>query len=83
MLAFTLYKNRAKGHENIMEKSKIDRINELAHKSKKEGLTDIEKEEQRLLRQEFLAEIRSDFKATLESIEFIEETEQTMDEFRS
>ncbi len=83
MLAFTLYKNRAKGHEIIMEKSKIDRINELAHKSKKEGLTDIEKEEQRLLRQEFLAEIRADFKATLESIEFVEETEQTMDEFRN
>ena len=37
-----------------MEKSKLDRINELAHKSKKEGLTETEKEEQRLLRQEFL-----------------------------
>lgn len=46
-----------------MEKIKIDRINELAHKSKSEGLTDAEKEEQRLLRMEFLAEIRADLKA--------------------
>ena len=49
-----------------MEKIKIDRINELAHKSKSEGLTDAEKEEQRLLRMEFLAEIRADLKASLE-----------------
>ena len=58
-----------------MEKAKIDRINELAHKSRNEGLTDAEKEEQRLLRQEFLAEIRADLKASLESIEFIEDSE--------
>ena len=51
-----------------MEKEKIDRINELAHKSKGEGLTDAEKEEQRILRMEFLAEIRADFRVTLESI---------------
>ncbi len=66
-----------------MEKAKIDRINELAHKSKSEGLTDIEKEEQKLLRQEFLAEIRADFKATLESIEIVEDSAQRSDEFLS
>ena len=64
-----------------MEKAKIDRINELARKAKAEGLTETEKEEQKLLRKEFIAEIRADFKATLESIEFVEETEETMDEF--
>lgn len=64
-----------------MEKAKIDRINELARKAKTEGLTEAEKEEQKLLRKEFIAEIRADFKATLESIEFVEETEETMDEF--
>jgi len=63
-----------------MEKAKIDRINELARKSKTEGLTDSEKEEQKLLRLEFLAEIRADFRATLESIEFVEDQEQTVDE---
>lgn len=66
-----------------MEKTKIDRINELAHKSKLDGLTDDEKEEQRLLRQEFLAEIRADFKATLESIEIVEDSAQRIDEFIS
>ncbi len=63
-----------------MEKDKLDRINELAHKAKKEGLTDPEKEEQRQLRKEFIAEIRADLRATLESIEFVEETEKTVDE---
>ena len=66
-----------------MEKTKIDRINELAHKSKLDGLTDDEKEEQRLLRQEFLAEIRADFKATLESIEIVEDSAQISDELMS
>ena len=66
-----------------MEKAKIDRINELAHKSKGEGLTDAEREEQRLLRQEFIAEIRSDLRASLESIEFIEDSAQRSDEFLS
>lgn len=64
-----------------MEKAKIDRINELSRKSKEEGLTETEKEEQKLLRQEFIAEIRADFKATLESIEFVDDSEQTKDEF--
>jgi uncharacterized protein YnzC (UPF0291/DUF896 family) len=63
-----------------LEKIKLDRINELAHKSKAEGLTEAEKEEQKTLRQEFLAEIRADVKASLESIEFVEEVEQTTDE---
>ena len=63
-----------------MEKVKIDRINELAHKSRNEGLTDAEKEEQRLLRQEFLAEIRADLKASLESIEFVEDSAQRSDD---
>ena len=56
-----------------MEKIKLDRINELAHKSKAEGLTEDEREEQKILRQEFLAEIRADVKASLESIEFVED----------
>jgi uncharacterized protein YnzC (UPF0291/DUF896 family) len=55
-----------------MEKIKIDRINELARKSKSEGLTPEEKVEQAELRSEFLAEIRADFRASLESIEIVD-----------
>ena len=39
----------------MIDDSKIQRINELARKSKAEGLTEAEKKEQQLLRQEFLA----------------------------
>ena len=60
----------------VMEKCKIDRINELARKSKADGLTAAEKEEQNILRKEFIAEIRADVKASLESIEFVEDTEK-------
>ena len=69
-----------------MEKQKLDRINELARKSKTEGLTPAEKEEQQALRQEFLAEIRADIRATLESIEIVDEVEEaaeTIDELMS
>jgi uncharacterized protein YnzC (UPF0291/DUF896 family) len=50
-----------------MEREKIERINFLARKSKAEGLTDAEKAEQALLRQEYVAEIRASFSATLDS----------------
>ena len=41
-----------------MEKSKIDRINELARLAKERELTDEEKAEQQALRQEYLTEFR-------------------------
>lgn len=56
-----------------MEKAKIDRINELARKSKGEGLTSEEKKEQQILRREFLDEIRADVKASLDNIEIVDE----------
>lgn len=49
-----------------MEKEKINRINELARKSKIEPLTDEEKIEQAALRSEYIAEIRLSFGATLD-----------------
>ena len=41
-----------------MEQAKIDRINELARKSKVEPLTDEEKAEQKALREEYILEFR-------------------------
>lgn len=53
-----------------MEKSKIERINVLAKKSRELGLSDEEKKEQAELRKEYIASIRANFRSTLESIEF-------------
>lgn len=50
-----------------MEHEKIERINFLARKKKAEGLTEDEIVEQAVLRQEYLAEIRASFGATLDS----------------
>lgn len=51
-----------------MEQVKIDRINELARKSRtEEGLTSEEKGEQAALRQEYLAAIRANLTAQLDS----------------
>ena len=50
-----------------MEHKKIERINALARKQKSEGLSDEEKLEQATLRQEYIAEIRASFGATLDS----------------
>ena len=44
-----------------MEQAKIDRINELARKSKVETLTDEEKAEQKALREEYIIEFRRSF----------------------
>lgn len=53
-----------------MDKAKLDRISFLARKSKAEGLNEEEKKEQAELRQEYLAAIRANFRATLDNIEF-------------
>ena len=50
-----------------MEKSKIDRINALARKSKAEGLTQTEREEQAALRAEYIEEFRRGTIQTLEN----------------
>lgn len=42
-----------------MEKIKVDRINELARLSKERELTDAEREEQKLLREEYMAEFKA------------------------
>ena len=54
-----------------MNQEKIDRINVLARKSKAEGLTKKEREEQAILRQEFLADVRKNMKAQLDQIDVV------------
>ncbi|QUH31708.1 DUF896 domain-containing protein [Vallitalea guaymasensis] len=56
-----------------MEKKKIDRINELYKKNKIEGLTDEEKIEQSLLREEYLNAVRKNFKSTMNTIKLKDE----------
>lgn len=53
-----------------MDKEKLDRISFLAKKSRSDTLTDKEKKEQAALREEYLANIRKNFRATLDNIEF-------------
>ena len=50
-----------------MEKEKLDRINELARKSKVEQLTEEELSEQKALRQEYILEFRASFGAMLDN----------------
>ncbi len=50
-----------------MEKQKVERINELARKSKVEPLTEEEKAEQAQLRAEYIGEIRASFGAMLDN----------------
>ncbi len=50
-----------------MEQKKIDRINELARKSKTIGLTPEEREEQTLLRTEYILAFRHNLIGTLDN----------------
>lgn len=49
-----------------MEQQKLQRINALAKKAKAEGLTDAEKVEQKMLRDEYIAEYRASLKMQLD-----------------
>jgi uncharacterized protein YnzC (UPF0291/DUF896 family) len=55
-----------------VDTQKIDRINELYHKSKSVGLTEEEKKEQAALRQEYLAAIRGSLRNNLNNISIVE-----------
>lgn len=63
----------------MLSKSKMDRINFLAKKSKSEGLSPEEKEEQQVLRAEYLKKFRENFKARLENIDFVDEEGNVVD----
>ena len=54
-----------------MLQQKIERINQLARKSRAEGLTAKEKEEQKKLREEYIAAFRGNLKKQLDNIEIV------------
>lgn len=56
-----------------MEQKKIDRINQLARKMRGEGLTQEEKEEQALLRKEYVASLKKNLVSQLENITIVDE----------
>ena len=65
-----------------MDKSKIDRINELARKKKTEGLTEDELKEQADLRAEYLENFRRNFRQQLDNVRFVEDmTEEELIEY--
>lgn len=59
-------------HEMGITEEKIRRINELARKSKAEGLTEREKVEQAALRAEYIAAFRRNLKSQLDNIDIKE-----------
>ena len=56
-----------------MDAKKIERINQLARKSKQEGLTPLEKEAQKTLRAAYIASVRMNQKAQLDNIDIQQE----------
>ncbi|HIR26689.1 MAG TPA: DUF896 domain-containing protein [Candidatus Choladousia intestinigallinarum] len=55
-----------------MNQEKLARINELARKSKAEGLTAAEREEQNLLRREYIEAVRRNLRSQLDQIDVVE-----------
>lgn len=55
-----------------MSELNIERINELARKSKTVGLTEAEKEEQAILRKAYIASFRQNIRAQLDNIDIKE-----------
>ena len=55
-----------------MEKSRIERINELARKAKQEGLTPEETAERDKLRKEYLAAVRASVVSQLDRVYFVD-----------
>ena len=47
----------------------IKQINELYHKSQKEGLTEVEKQEQKRLRQVYIDSVKNNLRGQLENME--------------
>ncbi len=55
----------------MITEEQIARINELAHKSKGEGLTEAEKAEQKELRQAYIDAIRGNIRSQLDNVDVV------------
>lgn len=62
------FPEQRKEERKKMNDEKIQRINELYRKSKAEGLTEKEKQEQKLLRAEFIAAVKGNLRSQLNNI---------------
>ena len=56
-----------------MDQKKIDRINELAHKAKAEGLTEAEIKERDILRREYIDSVVGNLRAELDHTYVVDE----------
>ena len=54
-------------------KTRLERINELAHKAKTEGLTEAEKAEQAVLRREYIDSMVGNLKGHLDNTYYVDE----------
>lgn len=62
----------------MITEEQIKRINELARKSKtEEGLTDAEKEEQQLLRRQYIDSFKANLRAALDNIEIVDDQKKS------
>lgn len=57
-----------RGRKLVMDNQKIERINELYHKSKAEGLTEDERKEQQVLRREYVDSFKRNLRGQLDQI---------------
>ena len=57
----------------MLDPKKIERINELARKRKTVGLTQVEQDEQLLLRQEYLESFRGGMRNHIEGLKIVDE----------
>lgn len=56
----------------MLEKKKLDRINELVRKERSDGLSQEEKDEQKALREEYIQAFRSGMKNQIEGMKVVD-----------